>query len=270
MLDTIKANSSARFFYAIVSATLLLQAALTVYPEGVSAHKPPRSGGGGESAGRGGDRDDGDMGRRHRRPGWRRYWDRRWDRNWDPVWSPYDNDRYIDKTMIRRKVVTPMTWTSIAKPGSEIPNFHEVHPWLFRGGQPNEEGLNQLYQMGVRTIVDLRCDPEQIESERQLCQDHNLNFVSIPIKAKGPLSRQAISKFMQIADAASTRPDRGAVFVHCHLGADRTGAMIGAFRELKDKYTFDKAHDEMLSCGFHDDCTVLKSAVQNATKIAIQ
>jgi len=37
-----------------------------------------------------------------------------------------------------------------------LPNFGEVTPNLFRGGQPGVDGLEALEKMGVRMIVDMR------------------------------------------------------------------------------------------------------------------
>ena len=208
----------------------------------------------------------------HNWDGWHRDWDDRWQNNYGSSWSSYDNDTVIDRNVINKRVTNhpanQENWSSMQRPSDEIPNFHEVHPWLFRGGQPNEDGLYELYQNGVRTIVDLRNDPQQIESERQLCKQHELNFVSIPINKNAGISQEALGRFMQVVETARTRPDKGSVFVHCHMGGDRTGAMIALYREIQDKYPFEKAHDEMLNYGFHDDYSKLKRSVQNSTELA--
>lgn len=206
---------------------------------------------------------------RHRWDGWNNDWDRRWRRNWGNSWAPRDNDVYVRHTY--QTVVVPGSqpaqsqtkqWTSAVNPKS-IPNFHEVHTFLFRGGQPTEDGLDLLHNMGVRTIVDLRCDPQQTESERQLCEHHDLKFVNIPLtlaKTAAP-SNQDVSRFMDLIGGARENPDRGAVFVHDHLGADRVGCMVAMYRVLADKYPFNRAYGEMLQCGFHDNYSQMKQAV---------
>lgn len=271
MRNIARENRPSQVCHTVLLAILLATAFSLAYSSSVFAHRPPISGGGDSSSDNGSVGDShSDAARRwpHRWNRWRPDWDRRWVRNWDPCWATFDNDTYINKKCVQRKVVEhPIEsekWTAIDKPGDDLPNFHEVHAWLFRGGQPNEDGLYRLYQMGVRTIVDFRSDPQQIESERQLCQQHELNFVSIPLSKTGAPSPQSISKFMQIAETARTRPDKGAVFAHCHLGGDRTGAMIAIYRQRQDKYSFAQAHEEMLNYGFHDSYTKLKTAVQNA------
>lgn len=215
---------------------------------------------------------------RHDWNGWNHDWDHRWVNNWSNSWN--DSDVTFDVHRYRRyndvtnnnntnEVSVPTqqeTWSaSIIHPGKDIPNFHEVHPWLFRGGQPSEAGLQQLYDSGVRTVVNLRSDPREVESERQLCERYGLRYVSIPMSSNVGPTDQQIDQFMAVVDRAAERPDRGSVFVHCHLGADRTGCMVALYRELHDNYSFAKAHQEMLAYGFHEKYSKLKAAVsQNA------
>src|ERR1051326_9305937 len=49
----------------------------------------------------------------------------------------------------------PASWaTPLEKPG--LPNLHQVSPTLYRGAQPSHEGMLQLQQMGVKTVIALR------------------------------------------------------------------------------------------------------------------
>jgi protein-tyrosine phosphatase len=201
---------------------------------------------------------------------WHHDWDRKWDDNWGNSWSTYDNDittrrRYINDVNVNNTDVAnnSETWsTSIAHPHKDIPNFHEVHPWLFRGGQPTREGISKLYDMGVRTVVDLRTDPDQIASEQQLCQQQGMNFVSIPLSASRPPSNHAINKFLSVINSAHQNGANGSVFVHCHHGCDRTGVMVAIYRMQNDHFTYDQAKNEMLKYGFHPSLARLGSAVK--------
>lgn len=218
---------------------------------------------------------------RHPWGGWNPDWDRRWRRNWDNSWAPWDND------VVRRPYAAPATrylendqvnnyannggssqWMSIQDPGRAIPNFHEVHHYLFRGGQPTEQGLETLYGMGVRTIVNLRSDPQQTESERQLCEHHDLKYINIPLSKTAAPSNQDICRFMDAVGRARETPDGGAVFVHDHLGCDRTGAMVAIYRQLADKYPLERAYNEMLQHGFHNNYVALRKAVQKVNQNA--
>lgn len=200
--------------------------------------------------------------------GRRRGWDRRWDDNWGNSWASYDNDSNVitHKRTVHdvdvQKNQQNENWTSIAKPGMEIPNFHEVHPWLFRGGQPTTQGLDQLYNMGVRTVVDLRADPEEADLEKQLCEEHGLKFVNIAIAKNRQPTDNDVHRFMQVVDYSHAHPDAGSVYVHCHHGGDRTGCMVAMYRIAEDKYSYADAHNEMLRYGFDDSLGQLTSAVK--------
>ena len=48
----------------------------------------------------------------------------------------------------------------------ELPNFHPVNSNLYRGGQPEIGGLEQLKKLGVKTIINLRDDDERARAEK--------------------------------------------------------------------------------------------------------
>src|SRR4051812_11253348 len=60
-------------------------------------------------------------------------------------------------------------------------NFYLVSDGLYRGGRPDEAGVAQLAQMGVKTIVNLENDQAAIDQERTWAQANNLQFVSAPM-----------------------------------------------------------------------------------------
>ena len=47
-----------------------------------------------------------------------------------------------------------------------VPNFGQVTPTLYRGGQPTLEGLRQLRALGVEIVINLRNEQNEIETER--------------------------------------------------------------------------------------------------------
>ena len=202
--------------------------------------------------------------------------DRRWRRNW----TPWDYDRPVYQTPVYQSIqvnqpATPATCADGQIPGvisecaytptalPNIPNFHQVHNFLYRGGQPTANNLDALYRMGVRTVVNLGCDPSAVEGERQLCEKRNLRYVNIPLVTNEAPSDQDICKFMNVVDTARENPSDGSVFVHDQLGADRVGCMVGIYRELADKFSYNQAYHEMLQYGFHDNYTNLKQKVQS-------
>ena len=69
---------------------------------------------------------------------------------------------------------------------SDLPNFHKVHPYLYRGGEPTDRGLNKLKDMGIKTIIDLRGSQAQTALEKQHATDLGLNYVNLPMSAQAP------------------------------------------------------------------------------------
>ena len=45
-------------------------------------------------------------------------------------------------------------------------NFSQVSPDVYRGGRPDEPGIQSLVQLGVKTIIDLENDDTAIATER--------------------------------------------------------------------------------------------------------
>ena len=154
--------------------------------------------------------------------------------------------------------------TSVAFAAStDLPNFATVHPGLMRGAAPTTAGLVQLKNMGVNTIVDLRIGPKAlVTTEKAQVEKLGMTFVNIPMGAAPPTSKQ-ISRWLAIANAASPK---GAVYVHCQHGADRTGEMVGIYRETHDGWSFDKTYAEMRHYGFKKFYTVLAANVKKYAK----
>lgn len=127
-----------------------------------------------------------------------------------------------------------------------IPNFKQVTPTIYRGGQPTVEGLQQLYALGVRTVVNLRNEEILVNKEQQVARSLGMKFINIPLDVFNPPSQQAIQQFLKITDASQSSP----VFVHCLHGQDRTGTMVALYRIRREGWKPADAYHEMLACGF--------------------
>ena len=123
-----------------------------------------------------------------------------------------------------------------------VPQFVEVTPELFRGGQPTDEGLEALARMGIGTVVDLRGSRKR---ERDLVTKLGMEYVPIPWHCPFPKDKV----FAQFLTLLRQSPKKK-VFVHCRLGDDRVGMMIAAFRMAEQGWTADEAKHEMRTDGF--------------------
>jgi tyrosine-protein phosphatase SIW14 len=127
----------------------------------------------------------------------------------------------------------------------DMPNFHEVHPYLYRGGEPTDAGLKKAQEMGVKTVIDLRGTGPVTESEKKFVETQGMHYINLPMDSRAP-SKKAVSTFMNEVKKAKSAPDgKSAVFVHCQHGSDRTGCMVGVWRVAQEGWTYDDAYKEM-------------------------
>lgn len=128
-----------------------------------------------------------------------------------------------------------------------IDKLSRVDSELFRGAQPQTVSDYQLLKsMGVRTIVNLRETPQDIQVEAMLSRQMGFNFKSFPIDGMSNPNPQEVSEILLTLNARALLP----VFVHCHAGKDRTGLIIGLYRVETNHWLPQRAYQEMLSFGF--------------------
>ncbi len=128
----------------------------------------------------------------------------------------------------------------------DLPNLHQVSPTFYRGGQPSEDGINQLAKLGVKTIICLRKPDKTTESEQVWAEKAGIKFVNIY------LSNWFAPKDAQIDDVLEKITNAGnqPVFVHCHRGSDRTGTLVAVYRIKFENWTAKQAIVEAKSLGF--------------------
>ena len=129
----------------------------------------------------------------------------------------------------------------------ELPNFHQVNPKLYRGAQPKKNGIKRLAQLGVKTIVNLREEDGLALSEEAEARAAGLRYFNVPLKRAGRPTDQQVEQALAILNTAGNQP----VFVHCRLGADRTGLIIAVYRITHDGWTSERAKAEANHFGMH-------------------
>ena len=155
-------------------------------------------------------------------------------------------------------LVVIMLWSLSAvaqvPPGNsvDLPAFRVVIPGqVYRGGAPTAQGIRQLAQHGIKTIVDLRLeDPMGSQNEKSLAESLGMKEFLVPINQFLTPSDQEIGYIEnQLLSNPSLRP----IFVHCHYGEDRTGLVMALFRVFKQNPAWmpQQAYNEWLADGFH-------------------
>ena len=132
--------------------------------------------------------------------------------------------------------------------GSSVPgihNFYQVDNHVYRGAQPTSEGVSYLAKIGVKTVLDLREPGERSTQEERAVTALGMQYVTVPMGGLTPPTEAQISKILALLEDKTTGP----VFVHCRRGADRTGAVIGAYRVDFDHWDNARALREAMSDG---------------------
>ena len=125
---------------------------------------------------------------------------------------------------------------------AEISDFGKVSDYLYRGGQPRGNALNELKKLRVDTIVDTRQELRGlIENERHRAESLGMRFMNIPGSGWATPKDEEVAQFFNLI---LERPRR-IIFIHCWLGGDRSGMFIAAYRIAFEGWSPQQAVEEM-------------------------
>ena len=127
----------------------------------------------------------------------------------------------------------------------KIKNFGQMDDRFFRGAQPKEKQYKELADLGIKTIIDLRDDPE--EYEKREAEAVGIRYVHLPMVAKQYPKPETVEEFLKLVDDPST----GKFFVHCAGGRHRTGVMGAVYRFNRYGWNFDQVYSEMKKYDFY-------------------
>lgn len=143
-------------------------------------------------------------------------------------------------------------------PKVTIENFGKVSDGIYRGAAPKPDQVEELKNMGVKTIIDLRVPDSDFHREENAAKQAGINYYNEPLFYSRP-SEYKMSEIMQILNDPAMQP----VYVHCREGEDRTGTVIGTERRLVDNWNWKDTYSEMLHYGFHPFYKGLANFVEN-------
>jgi protein tyrosine phosphatase (PTP) superfamily phosphohydrolase (DUF442 family) len=136
---------------------------------------------------------------------------------------------------------TPSAGTTIV----QIKNFGQMDDRFYRGAQPGKKDYKDLAALGIKTIIDLRGDPEP--SEQSLVESFGMKYINIPMIDKKYPTAEATAAFLKTVNDPAT----GKFFVHCAGGRHRTGAMGAVYRFQFYDWNFDQVYKEMKDYDFY-------------------
>lgn len=130
-------------------------------------------------------------------------------------------------------------------PVIKIKNFGQMDARFFRGARPKANDYRDLAALGIKTVIDLRDDPET--DARPLVESLGMKYVNIPMIAKKYPTPEATEEFLKTVNDPAT----GKFYLHCAGGRHRTGAMGAVYRFQFYKWDFDQVYKEMKQYDFY-------------------
>jgi protein tyrosine/serine phosphatase len=152
---------------------------------------------------------------------------------------------YLSVLLAVIALVLASSATAISQEKVTIKNFGQMDERFFRGAQPKQGDYSQLAALGIKTVIDLREDPE--EYEKRNVEALGMRYVNIPMIAKKYPESAQVEQFLKLVDDPAT----GKFFVHCAGGRHRTGVLGAVYRFNHYNWDFEKVYAEMKKYDFY-------------------
>lgn len=136
--------------------------------------------------------------------------------------------------------IRPLTW---AQPviGTQLENFHQVSPEVYRSGQPTARDLKLLVeQLGIKSVLTLR----DLHDDADEAEGLPLALYRVEMEADD-VEPEKVARALQIIKDAP-KP----ILIHCWHGSDRTGLVVAAYRITVQGWESVVAADELANGGF--------------------
>jgi tyrosine-protein phosphatase SIW14 len=133
-------------------------------------------------------------------------------------------------------------------PGTSIVHFVKIDDGVYGGSKPrNDADFAFLQSTGVRYILEVHFLPFLNGPERRKAKRHGIKMVSVSMNASPmPPSEKHVNQALRIMNSKDRQP----VYLHCVLGRDRTGLVLGLYRIYFNGVSKEKAALEMKASGF--------------------
>jgi tyrosine-protein phosphatase SIW14 len=142
-------------------------------------------------------------------------------------------------------VVNPADAAPRGVPPSEgIVNFGKVNDKLYRGAQPDADGIRNLARLGIKTIINLRTTNNVWKAEAAEAGACGIIYTNVPLKGLGRPTDAQVTNLLALME---TLP--APVFIHCQHGCDRTGTIIACYRIRHDQWSSELALQEARKYG---------------------
>jgi len=137
------------------------------------------------------------------------------------------------------------TKTALKIDSKEFANLYNIDDQLFRSEQPDNAGMKELEQMGIKTVLNLR----NCKNDNREAKGTTIIVRHLPINT-WTISYKDIKEALIIINSAE-KP----VLVHCLHGSDRTGCVVAAYRMVFNNWSKEDAIQEFKDekFGYHEN-----------------
>ena len=147
-----------------------------------------------------------------------------------------------------------------------IKNFDRVDAHLYRGAQPTKAGFRYLAGIGAKIVIDLREAGDRAKAEERIVTQEGMAYLNVPMTGLTPPTEAQLLQILTVLENMTGGP----IFVHCLRGADRTGAVIAAYRVGHDHWDNARALKDAKAHGLRFSQFPRQNFIRNFRPLAIQ
>jgi len=142
---------------------------------------------------------------------------------------------------------------------TNLANLYKVDEVLFRSEQPSVEAVQELEQMGIKTVLNLR----RVKNDRQE-KGSKIKLVHVRINTWSISYKDVVASLREIEKAEKP------VLVHCKHGSDRTGCVVAAWCMVKHNCTREQAIAELRKGGYHFHEKYFKNIIRLVNSLDVE
>jgi protein tyrosine/serine phosphatase len=146
-----------------------------------------------------------------------------------------------------------------------VRNFGQVNEILYRGGEPTDEGLRELRQLGIKLVIDLREESKTRDIERQKVEQLGMRYAHLAMKPFGAPTEAQVEQALSLI----LHETSGKIFVHCLRGKDRTGTVIACYRVQHDGWDNERALQEAKAYGMSPLERAMQAFIKSFTPVTL-
>ena len=133
----------------------------------------------------------------------------------------------------------PPEWAAPVS-SKHLKNFHKLDDKVYRSGQPDRKGFQELQALGIKNVLSFRDHHADDRDAKGL----GLTLHRVKMEA-GEIRDEQVAEALRIIRTA-----KGPVLIHCWHGSDRTGLVSAMYRILYQNWSKDEAIEELMKGGY--------------------